>query len=211
MYLHCRIMPSILTAQKAALCLYFINETKIDQCMLFLSVLFEMQSFGPSLVKLMSIATGRYLTMRRDGTLRGLVSDVFVVFQGIFNLSLRFLLYLISLIKWLRQAFIPRAYIPQRNQSTVNTSHAPALHCLFNRLLQEQSQSEDLVDLWFPCFLLIASSCLSRASEDWLSKNNWFLRTVFSRVFEAKLTRWLIGLSLPPVTVAWIKKKIKKK
>ena len=92
-------MPSILTAQKVALCLYFINETKIDQCMLFLSVLFEMQSFGPSLVKLMSIATGRYLTMRRDGTLRGLVSDVFIVFQGIFNLSLRFLLYLTSLIK----------------------------------------------------------------------------------------------------------------
>lgn len=35
-------------------------------------ILFEMQSFGPSLVKLMSINTGRYLVMRRDGTLRGL-------------------------------------------------------------------------------------------------------------------------------------------
>ncbi|XP_058950614.2 fibroblast growth factor 1-like [Pocillopora verrucosa] len=38
-------------------------------------VLFEMQSFGPSLVRLMSPATGRYLTMKRDGTLRGLRSQ----------------------------------------------------------------------------------------------------------------------------------------
>ncbi|XP_022794946.1 fibroblast growth factor 1-like [Stylophora pistillata] len=38
-------------------------------------VLFEMQSFGPSLVRLMSPATGRYLAMRRDGTLRGLRSQ----------------------------------------------------------------------------------------------------------------------------------------
>ncbi|XP_044178279.1 fibroblast growth factor 16-like [Acropora millepora] len=35
-------------------------------------VLFEMQSFGPSLVKLMGITTGRYLVMRRNGTLHGL-------------------------------------------------------------------------------------------------------------------------------------------
>ncbi|XP_031566983.1 fibroblast growth factor 1-like [Actinia tenebrosa] len=33
-------------------------------------VLFEMQSFGPSLVKIKSVATGRYLSMRRDGSLR---------------------------------------------------------------------------------------------------------------------------------------------
>ena len=32
-----------------------------------------MQSFGPSVVKLKSNATGRYLTMRRDGSLRGVV------------------------------------------------------------------------------------------------------------------------------------------
>ncbi|XP_078372849.1 fibroblast growth factor 1-like [Oculina patagonica] len=38
-------------------------------------VLFEMQSFGPSLVRLMSTATGRYLSMRRDGSLRGLRSQ----------------------------------------------------------------------------------------------------------------------------------------
>ncbi|XP_032229003.1 fibroblast growth factor 1 [Nematostella vectensis] len=31
---------------------------------------FEMQSFGPSLVKLKSVATGRYLSMKRDGALR---------------------------------------------------------------------------------------------------------------------------------------------
>ncbi|CAH3032296.1 unnamed protein product [Porites lobata] len=35
-------------------------------------VVFEMQSFGTSLVRLKSITTGRYLTMRRNGTLRGL-------------------------------------------------------------------------------------------------------------------------------------------
>lgn len=46
---------------------------------LLLLVLFEMQSFGPSLVKLMGITTGRYLVMRRNGTLHGLVSDVLVV------------------------------------------------------------------------------------------------------------------------------------
>ena len=51
----------------------------IDQCLLFSSVLFEMQSFGPSLVKLKSTATGRYLTMRRDGKLRGLVSGVIII------------------------------------------------------------------------------------------------------------------------------------
>ena len=45
-------------------------------CVFLLPVLFEMQSFGPSLVRLMSPATGRYLTMKRDGTLRGLVSEV---------------------------------------------------------------------------------------------------------------------------------------
>ena len=49
--------------------------------MLISSVLFEMQSFGPSLVKLMSTATGRYLTMRRDGTLRGVVSDVLIDYE----------------------------------------------------------------------------------------------------------------------------------
>lgn len=45
-------------------------------CVFLLPVLFEMQSFGPSLVRLMSPATGRYLTMKRDGTLRGLVSEI---------------------------------------------------------------------------------------------------------------------------------------
>ena len=42
-------------------------------------VVFEMQSFGTSLVRLKSIATGRYLTMRRNGTLRGLVSEVILI------------------------------------------------------------------------------------------------------------------------------------
>ena len=49
-------------------------------CFVLFSVLFEMQSFGPSLIRLMSTATGRYLSMRRDGSLRGLVSEVLIHF-----------------------------------------------------------------------------------------------------------------------------------
>ena len=45
---------------------------------LLLLVLFEMQSFGPSLVKLKGITAGRYLVMRSNGTLRGQVSDILV-------------------------------------------------------------------------------------------------------------------------------------
>lgn len=47
-------------------------------------VVFEMQSFGTSLVRLKSITTGRYLTMRRNGTLRGLVSEeIIIVGEGV--------------------------------------------------------------------------------------------------------------------------------
>ena len=57
--------------------LFDAEKNNLISCLSFLllSVLFEMQSFGPSLVRLMSTATGRYLSMRRDGTLRGLVSE----------------------------------------------------------------------------------------------------------------------------------------
>ena len=51
---------------------------------LHILVVFEMQSFGTSLVRLKSITTGRYLTMRRNGTLRGLVSeDIIIVGEGV--------------------------------------------------------------------------------------------------------------------------------
>lgn len=50
-----------------------------------------MQSFGPSLVKIKSMATGRYLSMKRDGTLKATVCDASQHFYEHSNINSFFL------------------------------------------------------------------------------------------------------------------------